>query len=361
MKKNQVFLDRLPQDRIDKSKIVALMNNKGGCGKTSTSIALGMYLVRTGHNVLFWDNDPQSNLTQRLGVQDDILLDKRINMLFKYADIAGIEQEQRKISIVVEYPYIYRLSDSIVKPGKVGLMAGSHDAENDANAADKNMAKKIFSEDINKDIYKFFKDSVRFYSTYFDYIIIDTAPAIEGNILNKLAVRATDEIIVPVDGIEAALGMRNFLGWVASQTRDLNGSQPNVTFAMVKYQPDTKLGPDPKVRLRNSVFRIMKDAFGDYVCDNGVKESSRLRSVVSGFKGSKTDYYALSQEIFGKFQQPRNNIFKQINANTFKGFESQLMLLQSKIQEKTPAFKNPYYRTVEEDGIEEKVLNVPAK
>jgi len=349
MKKDQIFLEKLPQERIDKSKIIALMNNKGGCGKTSTSIALGMYLVRTGHNVLFWDNDPQSNLTQRLGLPDDKFMDRRINLLFRYADMTGFEVDQRKIASIVEYPYIYRLNDSVVRPGKVGILAGSHDAEIEANSADKRMGQKMFSlaEAKHKDIFKFFRSCIQFYTSYFDYIIMDTAPAIEGNILNKLAVRAADEIIIPVDGIEAALGLRTLLGWISSQTREYNGGKvPNATLAMVKYQSDVKkMGIDPGTRIRNSVFRALKTSFGDYVCDNGVKESQSLRSVVSGFKGSKTDYYALCKEITNKISTPRNNIFKQINSDLFKQLETQLMVLQAKMQEKTPQFKVPFYAT----------------
>lgn len=351
-KKNNVILGKLSRDRIDNSKIIALMNNKGGCGKTSTSIALGMYLVRTGHNVLFWDNDPQSNLTQRMGLSDNKCPDKRINILFASAHMAGFERDHRKLISVVEYPFIYRMNKSIARPGKIGLMAGSHDAEIEANSADKKMGQKTFSEVEHKDIYKFFNSTVQFYRNYFDYIIMDTAPAIEGNILNKLASRAVNEIIIPVDGIEAAFGMRTLLSWIVSQTRDFNGgSPPNITFAMVKYQEDSKrLGLDTStLRLRNSVYRAMKDAFGDYVCDQGVRETQTLRSVVSGFKGSKkTDYYALTQEISEKLELPRENIFKKINSNTFNGLESQLLILQSKIQEKTPKFKSPYYTALTE-------------
>jgi cellulose biosynthesis protein BcsQ len=239
MKKNHVLMEKLPEDRINKSKIVALMNNKGGCGKTSTSIALGMYLIRTGHNVLFWDNDPQSNLTQRLGLPDDKCEDKRINALFRSADMKGFEKDQRNLASIVEYPYIYKIKGTIANPGKVGLMAGDHNAEIEANAATQKLKNTGFSRTGPKDIFSFFDSSIRFYSSYFDYIIVDTAPAIEGNILNRLAARVADEIICPVDGIEAALGMRNFLGWLSGENNIPNNVYPNVTLAMVKYQADT--------------------------------------------------------------------------------------------------------------------------
>jgi hypothetical protein len=257
----------------------------------------------------------------------------------------GFEKDQRKIASIVEYPYLYRL-ETVKSKGKVGLMAGSHDAESEANNANSKLNRATFSQIEHKDIFGFFNSSVRFYCNYFDYIILDTAPSLEGNILNKLAVRAADEIITPVDGIEAALGMRTLLSWVLGENRSGGYKPPNMTFAMVKYHTDlNKLVPDPGLRMRNSVFRAMKGAFGDYVCDNGVKESPTFRKIVSGFRGSKTDYYALSEEIIDKLGKTRNNIFDQINIDTFKKLESELLELHAKAQkEKTPTFKNPYFQ-----------------
>ncbi|VVB90197.1 AAA domain protein [uncultured archaeon] len=71
-KMKRVFLEPLPDDRRNASVVMALMNNKGGVGKTSLSIAFGLTMARKNKNVLFWDNDGQSNLTQRLGVTDNI-------------------------------------------------------------------------------------------------------------------------------------------------------------------------------------------------------------------------------------------------------------------------------------------------
>lgn len=346
MKKNTVLLEKLPEERIEKSKIVALMNNKGGVGKTTTSVAFGMHMARMGKNVLFWDNDPQSNLSQRLGLSDDQFKEKRLNTLFRISDMEGMEEKQKKLSLIIEYPYLYRIKGTVVKPGKVGLMAGSHDSETEANSAHERLMRSGFDVE-HRDIFKFFHESVSYYKNYYDLIVIDTAPALEGNILNRLAVRTADDVISPVDGLEAAFGVKQLLSWINGETRRDNSGldrQPNVLFAMVKYQMDTKnIGTDASdLRLRNLVYRAMQDSFGDFVCNNGVRESRKLRSLVSGFR--KTDYTELCKEIINKISQPRENIFNYVTPEIFKNFSTRLGKIELKNLEKKPTFMTPQYQ-----------------
>ena len=54
-------------------KIIALANQKGGVGKSTTAASLGIGLVREGKKVLLVDGDAQGNLTQMLGWQPDEL------------------------------------------------------------------------------------------------------------------------------------------------------------------------------------------------------------------------------------------------------------------------------------------------
>lgn len=338
MKKNNVKIDTLPKERRYGAKVIATMNNKGGCGKTTTAIALGMYLARTGKNVLFWDNDPQSNLSQRLALPNENYHDRRIDKLFASAS------ERLDTSLIVKYPYLVRLKGSEVKPGIIGLMAGSHYSEIEANAMNAKMGMG-YPDWRYRSLTTYFQDCVQFYKSYFDYILIDTAPAMEGNILNKLAIKTADEIVYPIDGIEAALGVQAMLTWMRSETTN-NETRPNGVFAMVKYQLATKNTSTDLMEPhnQNNVHQAMKNTFGDFVCDHGVKESMKIRNLTAGF-GGKTDYTALCAEITEKINQPREQLFDHIIDDGFySDFERDLEEIQKGMMRHAPTFKMPHYQ-----------------
>lgn len=337
MTKSGVILSELDEERIKNSKVIATMNSKGGCSKTTSSIAFGVHMARLGKNVLFLDTDPQSNMSQRLGLTDVTLPNKRISTLFRLSDMEDTKDQRMELPMAVEYPNFYRARGSSTKPGVIALLGGSHNAEIEANSARERLANMSLQTHV--DIYDFFKDSVLRYKKYFDYIMLDTAPAMEGNILNKVTVRSIDEIICPIDGLEAALGLSTFIRWIYGETNK-NDIKPNVSLAMVKYHVDTKaIGDASDVRFRNSVYRTIKDSFGDFVCDNGVKDQRAIKHAVQGFK--KTDFMNLSNELNERFEDKnRENFFDVVDSMTLDTFSKKLNIIEKKTLPKKPVFKN---------------------
>ncbi|ETA67394.1 ATPase involved in chromosome partitioning [Methanolobus tindarius DSM 2278] len=346
-------LKKLPDYNLGKSKVIAIMNNKGGCGKTTTAISLGLHLARSGKNVLFWDSDPQSNLTQRLGLSDEKFLDSRLDVFFKNAFDERAEEIRSDLGVVVKYPYFYRLPDSDSTPGTIGIMPGSHMSEIKANHAKEDFQKEggSFLNRNRKTLFGYFHSALQFYGQYFDYIIMDTAPAMEGNILCQLAVRSADEIICPIDGVEAASGIRHLLEWTADELShdttlsSVGKPEPNFLFAMVKYQADTKNVSDEEndAYMKNAVYVALKKSLGEFVCDNGIKESSALRNKVYGGFGKKTQYDDLCQELIRKMSSPRPNIFKTVNLETMVELDKALNNICVKNLNKKPEFKVPEY------------------
>lgn len=369
MGKKYVRLPELDEERKQKTKVIAVMNNKGGCGKTTTAMALGMYLVRTGHNVLFWDGDPQSNLTQRLGIEDHIKID-RLDSLFR-------EPENKKdISLIMEYPYLQRIPGTKEGVGNVGLVPGGHMSESEADFLEQRFSRfgREYREQIGfTSTTHYIQNLFNYYLRFYDYIVMDTAPALEGNKLNTISVRTADEIIYPIDGIEAALGIRQILNWMDTQTKTRE-PRPNGLFAMVKYSIDTKNANliDPMknqpgtylMRSRNTVFRIMKDVFGDFVCDQGVKELRSLRHSSKGIPGfgGKTQYTGLCKEIVNRIDSPlRENIFEFTNRNgTIPKLESELAIIAKKVRKRKPQNKVPQYIELKEEPVTEEKVKTSA-
>ncbi len=152
-------------------KVISLVNQKGGVGKTTTSINLSSSLGHLGKKVLLIDLDPQSNATTGLGIERPSIKKSIYNVIINECDIkeAIIKTPFKNLSFI---------------PSVIDL-AGSEMELFQASMQDKNF---VMSKQLKNQIDKV-KDR-------YDFIIIDCPPSLSTITVNALS--ASDSVLIPV-------------------------------------------------------------------------------------------------------------------------------------------------------------------
>ncbi len=151
-------------------KVICIANQKGGVGKTTTAVNLGIGLVMEGKKVLLIDADPQGSLTASLGyVEPDELKVSLATVLSKV-----IEEDE----FPADYGILHHDEGVNLMPGNIEL-----------SALEVSMASVISSELIMQEYLEQVKGS-------YDYILIDCMPSLGMMTVNALV--AADSVLIPV-------------------------------------------------------------------------------------------------------------------------------------------------------------------
>lgn len=219
--------------------IVAVLNQKGGVGKTTTTLNLGAYLAKAGKTVLVVDFDPQANATSGLGV------DKRELEASVYEALLG----KIKLSKIIQSTTHDRLS---IVPANTGLAAAEIEL---GNTADKENKLKTLLAGLD-----------------YDYILIDCPPALGLLTVNALA--AAHWLLIPVQAEYYALeGLSQLLSVMQKVKQGLNPDLELLGVVATMY--------DSRNSLAQQVDIELKKYFGDKVFSTVVPRNVRLAEAPS--------------------------------------------------------------------------------
>lgn len=182
-------------------KVIGIANQKGGVGKTTTTITMGSGLERAGKTVLLIDSDPQGSLTDASGYNPD-------------------EQEYTLETILSNY-----IKDNMDFPIEDVIL--HHEEEYDLIPANLDLSgiEIAMTGALNREY--LLREYISRVREWYDYILIDCPPSLNMLTLNVLA--AADEILIPVEtSYMPAKGLQLLLNSIARTKRRLN---PNLEIA----------------------------------------------------------------------------------------------------------------------------------
>ena len=250
-------------------KIIAIANQKGGVGKTTTSVNLAACLGVLEKKVLLIDSDPQANASSGLGIDTEKIKFSTYHLLENNCDVfeAITTTSSPNVDII---------------PANIDLVAVEIELVDVENR--EYMLKNSLNKVINK----------------YDYILIDCAPSLGLITLNALT--AADSLIIPIQCEYFALeGLGKLLNTVKSVQKIHNEKLDIEGLLLTMY--------DSRLRLSNQVVEEVQNHFNDMVFKTIIQRNVRLgeapsygESIINYDVSSKgaSNYLSLAKEILSK-------------------------------------------------------------
>lgn len=223
------------------NRIIAITNQKGGVGKSTTAVNVSAYLSSYGYKTLLIDLDPQSNSTSGLGLDPTDVKGSVYEVLIRDSD-------PRKIILDTAYKDLRILPSSIQLAGAEVELVSSLKRE---------FRLKEAIEKIEKD---------------YDFILIDCPPALGLLTINALA--AAKEVIIPIQCEYYALeGLGQLLSTINLVKKNLNDKLIIKGAIMTMY--------DPRLKLAEQVIEEVKNFFSERVYKTIIPRNVRLSEAPS--------------------------------------------------------------------------------
>lgn len=255
------------------SKIIAIANQKGGVGKTTTSVNLAASLAVLDKKILLIDADPQGNASSGLGVD----VQKQENATLYESLVDNLPAEKAILKAEIDHLSLL--------PSNINLVGAEVD-----------MMQMKDREKILKKVLDQVKDQ-------YDYILIDCSPSLGLITVNSLT--AADSVIIPVQCEYFALeGLGKLLSTIKLIQKRLNPDLDIEGFVLTMY--------DARLRLSNQVVEEVRKNFKDMVFKTLINRNTKLAEAPGFGKPAvlydansrgTVDYMALAQELIQRNQE----------------------------------------------------------
>lgn len=253
------------------TKVIAVANQKGGVGKTTTAVNLAACLAAAGRRVLLFDLDPQANATSGVGVE-------KVEGASAYRPLLGEGTLIEKIKATA----FDRLS---IIPSEVDMCG----ADVELARAENHLQRLALAIQPVRD------------SGKFDLILIDCPPSLGILTLNAFVV--ADGVLVPLQCEYYALEGISMMNRVLTQVRDAGLNSRLEIFGVVMTMFDGR------TKLSNEVVSEVRNLLGDRVFETVIPRSTRLAEAPSfgkpilhydKYSASAAAYDVLAQEVLNR-------------------------------------------------------------
>lgn len=249
-------------------KVIALTNQKGGVGKTTTAVNLGVNLAKQGNKVLLIDADAQANLTMALGYNRPDELSTTLSTV--------VQNIMDKTPFDAHNGILHHSEGVDLLPSTIELSGNEADI---INAKNRDTILKTYVNKVRKD---------------YDYVLIDCMPSLGMFPINAMA--AADSVIIPTQPhFFSVKGLEQLLRSVSKVRQNINPKLRIDGILMTMAMPRT--------RITKEVIETVRNAYGHKIKVFDTLIPFSIRAVEATAEGKSIFAYDKSGKVAAAYEQ----------------------------------------------------------